>query len=77
MRAKARGLEEMLTVEQKDVIRREYFVKRKSIRRIARETGHSRKTVRKAIDDPGIPVYTLEKPRLKRAIGPFVELIGQ
>ena len=77
MRAKARGLEEMLTVDQKDVIRREYFLKRKSMRRIAREMGHSRKTVRKAVHDPGIPVYTLEKPRLKRVIGPFVELIAQ
>ena len=50
----------MITVDQKEIIRREYFIKRKSMRQIAREFKHSRKTIRKAIMDPGIPVYTEE-----------------
>jgi transposase len=65
----------MITVELKELIRKEYFLKRKSIRQIARELHHSRKTVRKAIQDPGVPVYTRKKPPEKQAIGPFAEVI--
>jgi hypothetical protein len=35
-------------VDQKEIIRREYFIKRKSMRRIAREFHHTRKTIHKA-----------------------------
>ena len=49
-------------MELKEIIRKEYFLKRKSIRQIARELRHSRKTIRKAIQDPGVPVYTRKKP---------------
>lgn len=67
----------MITVDQKEIIRREYFLNRKSMREIAQELHHSRRTIRKAIYDPGIPVYTRTKPVGKRAIGPFVEIIQQ
>lgn len=67
----------MITVEQKEIVRREYFLKRKSIRQIARELHYSRKTVRKAILDPGIPVYHREKPPAKPVIGPYLPVIKQ
>jgi hypothetical protein len=51
----AKGVEEMITVDQKEIIRREYFLNRKSMREIARELHHGRAVIRKAIYDPGIP----------------------
>jgi len=51
----------MVTVGEKEVIRRECFIKGKSVRLISRETGHSRKTVRKAIMEPGVPTYRLQE----------------
>src|SRR4030042_295391 len=47
----------MITVDQKEIIRREYFLNRKSMRQIAKELHHGRTTIRKAIYDPGIPTY--------------------
>jgi len=67
----------MITVEHKEVIRREYFIKRKSVRQIAREFKYSRKTVRKAIMDPGIPVYSRKKPSAKPVMGPYLPIIKQ
>ena len=67
----------MITVELKEIIRKEYFLKRKSIRQIARELHHSRDSVRKALRDPGVPVYTRKKPPIKKSIGPFCEVIRQ
>ena len=67
----------MITVDQKEIIRREYFLNRKSMREIAKEFHHSRKTIRKAIYDPGIPVYKRSQPAPKRSIGPYVEVIQQ
>jgi transposase len=67
----------MLTVEQKEIIRRDFFIHRKSMRQIARERHISRKTIRKAVYDPGIPVYTRSRPAPKGSIGPFVEVIRQ
>jgi len=37
--------EEMISVEQREQIRRAYFLEHKSMRQIARELGHSRETV--------------------------------
>lgn len=48
----------MITVEDKEEIRRLFYLEHKSIRWIARRLGHSRKTVRKALADaslPGVP----------------------
>ena len=67
----------MITVDQKEIIRREYFLNRKSMREIAKELHHSRKTIRKAIYDPGIPVYKRSQPAPKGSIGPYVEVIQQ
>ena len=67
----------MITVDQKEIIRREYFLNRKSMRELARELHHSRKTIRKAIYDPRVPEYKRSRPAPKRVIGPFVEIIQQ
>ena len=63
----AKGVEEMITVDQKEIIRREYFLKRKSMREIARELHHGRAVIRKAIYDPGIPVYKWSVPPISPA----------
>ncbi|MGQ9688865.1 MAG: IS21 family transposase [Desulfobaccales bacterium] len=69
------GKRSMLRVDEKEVIRRDYFIHRKSMRQIGRERHHSRKTIRKAIYDPGVPVYNRSKPRPKAAIGSFEGVI--
>lgn len=67
----------MITVDQKEIIRREYFLRRKSIRQISRELKHSRKTVRKAIMDPEIPTYKRREPSRKPVMGPVIPIIKQ
>jgi transposase len=67
----------MITVDQKEIIRREYFLNRKSMREIAKELHHGRATIRKAIYDPGIPTYKRSVPAPKRTIGAFVGVILQ
>lgn len=67
----------MLTVNQREEIRRAYFLEGKSIRRIAREGHHDRRTVRKAFQDGGPPSYTLYRPRPRPVLGPFIHLIDQ
>ncbi|MFQ5875216.1 MAG: IS21 family transposase [Dehalococcoidia bacterium] len=67
----------MLTVDRREEIRRAYYVDGKSIRRIAREGHHDRRTVRKALRDAGPPRYTLRQPRARPALGPYVELIDR
>jgi transposase len=67
----------MITVDQKEIIRREYFLNRKSMREIAKELHHGRTAIRKAIYDPGIPTYKRSVPAPKRTIGPFVAVIQQ
>ena len=64
-------------MDQKEIIRREYFLNRKSMREIARELHHGRAVIRKAIYDPGIPVYKRNVPAPKRAIGALVTVIQQ
>lgn len=67
----------MITVDQKEIIRREYFLNRKSMREIAKELHHGRATIRKAIYDPGIPTYKRSVPAPKRTIGLYVTIIQQ
>ena len=45
----------MIIVEDKEEIRRAYYIKGKSIRQIHRETGHHRRTIRKALEDGMVP----------------------
>lgn len=65
----------MIQVEQKEIIRRLYFIKRHSLREIAKELGHSRKTVRKAIADATVPQYHFSAARMSPVVGPYLETI--
>jgi len=67
----------MIRVDEKERIRRAYFLQRKSIREIAREFHHARKTVRKAIYDPAPPQYTRVVPTAKPVLAPFTAIIDQ
>jgi transposase len=65
----------MLNVVDYEVIRRLHFKEHWSIKRLARELGHSRNTVRKALLewDGSAPKYSLSKPRPKRTLTPELE----
>ena len=65
----------MIKVEEKEEIRKLYFRKRWSIRKIARELHHSRKTVRRALNDPYSPVYRRKAPPPERVLGPIKHII--
>lgn len=65
----------MIQVEEKEEIRRLYFIKRHSIRKIAREHHYSRKTVRKAIKDASAPEYHLSVPKPYPVMGPYLPII--
>ena len=53
----------MIQVDEKETIRRLFFIQRYSIREISKELHHSRKTVRKAIRDASMPKYHLIQAR--------------
>src|SRR5437899_10474228 len=55
---------EMITVEEREAIRRAYYLEGKSKRQIAREHNHSRKTLDKAVDNQPPQPYrrSLAKP---------------
>ena len=65
----------MIQVEEKETIRRLYFNQRHSIREIAKERCHSRKTVKKAISDASVPEYHLTKTRPSPVMDPFKMII--
>jgi transposase len=62
----------MLNVEEREQIRRAYYIDKKSIRQIAREQRRSRKTVRKAIESAEAE-YRLSKARACPVLGPYME----
>jgi transposase len=61
----------MLKVDQIEQIRRRYHIEKKSMRQIAKEMGHSRETVRQAIDSAEARQYTLSEPRPAPKLGPY------
>ena len=67
----------MLNVDQKEQIRRAFFIEGESIRQIARERHHDRRTVRAAIRDASLPHYTLSRPRVRPVLGRFVTIIDK
>ena len=67
----------MITVAQKEHIRRAHFTARKSIRQIAREFRHGRETIRKALRDPMPPQYTRTRPPPKPVLGEFTRIIDK
>jgi len=66
----------MIQVDEKETIRRLFFIQRYSIREISKELHHSRKTVRKAIRDASVPKYHLAQTRPCPAMDPFKAIIG-
>ncbi len=60
----------MLTVEHYELIRREVEIKGKSQRQVAKDLGHSRKTVAKALKHRLPPGYQLTEPRDKPVLDP-------
>ena len=69
----------MIEVVDKDIIRRLHFVQGWSERRIARELGFARETVRKYLREESdtVPRYRLTKPRAKPVIDGVLPLIRQ
>ena len=67
----------MITVEQRERIRRAYFIEKRSIRQIARELGHSRETVNKAIETAEAASYNLQRPRRAPVLGPYLARIDE
>jgi hypothetical protein len=63
----------LLPVDERERIRRAYHIERKSIRQIARETGHCRDAIRRAIDEgpPETTVSQYPEPRPSPIFGPF------
>lgn len=67
----------MITVDKQEQIRRAHYVEGKSIRQIQRETGYHRETIRKALEDGEVPVYTLQEPRPSPVLDPVKPVIDQ
>jgi IS30 family transposase len=67
----------MITVEDKEEIRRAHYIQGKSIRQIHRETGHHRRTIRKALEDGMKPEYQRVKLHSRPVIDPVKIIIDQ
>jgi transposase len=65
----------MISVENREQIRRAYFKDKKSLRQIAAELHIARKTVRKAIESAEAETYKLSAPRPAPILGPFKQRI--
>ena len=65
----------MLTVDHYELIRRKVIIEGKSQRVVARELGHSRKTVAKALELRIPPGYRLGEPRPRPVIEPVRHII--
>ena len=65
----------MISVVDKEMIRKLYHVQGKSIRWIARELGLARQTVRKSIQDAEPPKYKLTKPRPQPVISQIKSIV--
>ncbi len=51
--------------------------RRKSVRQIAREQHHNRRTIRSALEDAGPGRYTLAVPRQRPVLGPVIGVIDR
>ncbi len=65
----------MYSVEYYELIRRKHFVDGMSLRAIARELGHSRKFVKKAVSHAAPPGYRLSKAKPKPVLDPVRPII--
>jgi transposase len=67
----------MISVEDREKIRRAYFVDKKSLRQIAKELHVARKTVVKAIGSAEAETYTLCQPRSAPMLGAYKKRIDE
>lgn len=67
----------MIKVEEKEKIRRAYYVENKSVRQIARELKYARQTVRKAIQSAEPEKYKMKRPRQAPILGPYKDQIKE
>ena len=67
----------MITVIDRERIRRAYFVEGKSMRQIEREMHHGYWTIRKALESAAPQPYTLSKPRPAPKLGPYKEKLDK
>ena len=65
----------MFAMDEKAQIRYAVLVEGKSRRQVARETGYSRNTIRKMINDSNRPRYRLTEPRPYPVLGPYKVLL--
>ncbi len=59
----------------KEFIRKQHLREGWSLRKIARQTGMCRKTIRRMLRDSEIPTYVLSKSRPRPSTGPYLEII--
>jgi transposase len=67
----------MISVDDRERIRRAYFLEHKSIRKIAKELKHSRDMVKKAIESAEPGGYTLRQPRRTPVLGSYLPRIDE
>ena len=67
----------MLTVDHYESIRRAYHIEGKSQRQVARELGHSRKTVSKALKYSAPPPYSPRRSQPHPVLGGFTSVIDR
>src|SRR6266567_671588 len=67
----------MIIVEDYEAIRRAYYLEKKSIRQIAREQHHSRRTIRKAIGKVQPQPYQLRHPKSAPIFGSFQHRVDE
>ncbi|MFQ5826874.1 MAG: IS21 family transposase [Dehalococcoidia bacterium] len=67
----------MIQVEEREIIRRLYFRERHSLRQIAKERHHSRKTVRKAIMEAGPTEYHLKEAKPCPVLDPYKAIVDR
>lgn len=68
---------EMIQVDERERVRRAYFVEQMSMRQIAKEMGHSRHTVKSAIEAAGAGEYRLRRPRVAPVLGDYMSRIDE
>lgn len=67
----------MIQVDEKEQIRRAFYIEEQSIRQIARERQHSRESVKQALVNPAPTAYHQQQPRPSPITGPFQALIDR
>jgi hypothetical protein len=65
----------MLGMVDKEYIRKKHLIEGWSIRKISRNLGTARQTVRKALDNADIPVYNLTKQKPSPVLDPYKDIV--